>query len=206
MKNTSLYEFWVSLQGCLLFLLLFVLYINVLVFALTYYPPPLSLCGPHLPFIHQRSAASTRNNPCAATESPIEGRTVRETGRVTDQVNTTAAHAAPDRRRRDPPGTTRLRGPEQMQRGASPAPPPRRGPAAGTMSRVLGRPPCAPRSRPVNPGARAPGWEGTTATGKPTSAPKATGTGRDGAQQCGATRHAGEACRRPQPRHKARCQ
>ena len=44
------------------------------------------------------------------------------------------------------------------------------------MSPVLGRPPRAPRSRPVNPGAKAPGMgRGTTASGKPTRATRATG-------------------------------
>ena len=44
------------------------------------------------------------------------------------------------------------------------------------MSPVLGRPPRAPRSHPVKPGAQAPGWgKGTTASGKPTRAPRATG-------------------------------
>ena len=44
------------------------------------------------------------------------------------------------------------------------------------MSRVLGRPPRAPRSHPVKPGAQAPGvGKGTTASGKPTGAPRATG-------------------------------
>ena len=43
------------------------------------------------------------------------------------------------------------------------------------MSPVLGRPPRALRSRPVKPGARAPGaGKGTTASGKPTGAPRAT--------------------------------
>ena len=43
------------------------------------------------------------------------------------------------------------------------------------MSPVLGRPPRAPRSRPVNPGAKAPGMgKGTTASGKPTGALRAT--------------------------------
>ena len=119
---------------------------------------------------------------------------------------TTAAHAAQDRRRRDPPATTPSRGPERVRRGASPAPLPRRGPAAGTMSPVLGRPPRAPRSRPVNPGAKAPGMgKGTTASGKPTSAPRATGPDEAGRPR-GATRHAREARRRPQPRHTYRCQ
>ena len=53
---------------------------------------------------------------------------------------------------------------------------PRLGPAAGTMSAVLGRPPRAPRSHPVKPGAQGPGLEkGTTASRKPTGAPRATG-------------------------------
>ena len=69
-----------------------------------------------------------------------------------------------------------IRGPERVQRRASPAPLPWRGPAAGTMSPVLGRPPRAPRSHPVKPGAQAPGvGKGTTASGKPTRAPRATG-------------------------------
>ena len=43
------------------------------------------------------------------------------------------------------------------------------------MSPVLGRPPRAPRSRPVKPGATAPGLgEGITAGGEPTGAPRAT--------------------------------
>ena len=61
--------------------------------------------------------ASTRNSPGAPAESPVERRTVRETGRVSDWVHTrqtTAAHAARDRRWRDPPGTTPSRGPERV--------------------------------------------------------------------------------------------
>ena len=53
---------------------------------------------------------------------------------------------------------------------------PWQGPAAGIMSPVLGRPPRAPCSRPVNPGAKAPRMgKGTTASGKPTGALRATG-------------------------------
>ena len=54
-------------------------------------------------------------------------------------------------------------------------PEPRRGPAAGTLSAVLGPPACATRSCPVKPGAQAQ-WvgKGTTASGKPTGAPRAT--------------------------------
>ena len=124
-------------------------------------------------------SASTRNSPGAPVESPVKRRTVQETGRVSDRVHTrqtTAAHAARDRSQRDPPGTTPSRGPERVRRGARPAPLPWQGPAAGTMSPVPGRPPRAPRSHPVKPGATAPGvGEGTTATGKPTGAPRATG-------------------------------
>ena len=44
------------------------------------------------------------------------------------------------------------------------------------MSRVLGRPPRAPRSHPVKPGAQASGsGKGSTASGRPTAAPRATG-------------------------------
>ena len=66
--------------------------------------------------------------------------------------------------------------PERVRRRASPEPLPRQGPAAGTKSPVLGRPPRALCSRPVKPGAQAPGMgKGTTASGKPTGAPRATG-------------------------------
>ena len=123
--------------------------------------------------------ASTRNSPGAPAGFPC--RTTDGTGNRTRQwpsphTPTTAVHAARDRRRRDPPGTTPSRGPERARRGASPAPPPRRGPAAGTMSPVLGWPPRAPRSHPVKPGAQAPGvGKGTGASGKPTGAPRSTG-------------------------------
>ena len=123
-------------------------------------------------------SASTPNSPGAPAESPVARRTVRESGRVRDGVHTrqtTAAHAAQDRSRTDPPGTTPSRGPERVRRRVRPAPLPRQGPAAGTMSLVLSRPPRAPRSHPVKPGATVPGvGEGTTATGKPTGAPRAT--------------------------------
>ena len=92
---------------------------------------------------------------------------------------TTAAHAAQDQRRREPPGTAPSRCPKWVRRRASPAPLPWQGPAAGTKSPVFGRPLCAPRSRPVNPGAQAPGVEkDTTASRKPTGAPTATGPNR----------------------------
>ena len=121
---------------------------------------------------------STRNSPGAPPESPIERRTVRETGRISDRVHTrqtTAAHAAQDRSQRDPPGTTASRGPERVRRGARPAPLPRQGPAAGTKSPVFGRPPRAPRSHPVKLGATTSGvGKGTTPTGKLTRAPRAT--------------------------------
>ena len=94
-------------------------------------------------------------------------------------TKTTAAHAARDRRRRDPPRTTPSWGPERVRRGASPAPLPRQGRAAGTESPVLERPRSAPRSRPVNPGAKALGvGKSTTVSEKPTGAPTATGPDR----------------------------
>ena len=104
--------------------------------------------------------ASTRNSPGAPAESPVEKRTVPETGSVSDRVHTrqtTAAHAARDQSRRDPLGTTPSRGPERVRRGTSPAPLPCQGLVAGTKSSVLGRPPRAPRSRPVKPGGTVPG-------------------------------------------------
>ena len=124
-------------------------------------------------------SASTPNSSGAPAESPVERRAVRETGRVSDRVHTrqtTAAHTAQDGRRRDPPGTTPSQGPERVRHGASPAPLSRQQQAVGTKSPVLGRPPPAPRSRPVNQGAQAPGLgKGTTASGKPTGAQRATG-------------------------------
>ena len=121
-------------------------------------------------------------------------------------IGSTAAHAAQDRRRRDPPGTTTSRGPERVRSGASQAPPPRRGPAAGTMSPVLGRPPRAPCSHPVKPGGKPPGWGKAPRRreSRPEHRERPDRT-RRGAPR-GATRRAREACRRPQPRHTDRCQ
>ena len=62
-------------------------------------------------------SGSTRNSPGAPAEDPAARRTVTRSTR-----NTTAAHAAQDRRRRDPPGTTPHRGPEGVRRGARPGP------------------------------------------------------------------------------------
>ena len=85
-------------------------------------------------------------------------------------------------------------------------PPPRRGPAAGTMSPVLGRPPRAPRSRPVNPGATAPETgKCTTAMGQLTGGPRATRLDEAG-RTSGAKRHARKAHRGPQPWQMNRCQ
>ena len=127
-------------------------------------------------------SASRQKSPGAPAESPAEKWTVQEIGCVSDRVptrQTTAAHAARDRSRRDPPGTTPSRGPERVQHRASPVFLPRQGPAAGTMSPVLGRPPRAQRSRPVNRWATAPGLgKGTRATGQPTGPPRATGPDR----------------------------
>ena len=59
-------------------------------------------------------SASTPTSSGAPTESPVERRTVGETGRASDQVHTrqtTAAHAVQDRSPEDPPGTTPSRAP-----------------------------------------------------------------------------------------------
>ena len=82
-------------------------------------------------------SASTRSSPDAPAEAFVNRRMVRDTGRVSDRVHTrqtTPAHAAVDECRRNPPGTTPSRGPQRVRRGASPAPLPWQGPAAGTMS------------------------------------------------------------------------
>ena len=85
-------------------------------------------------------------------------------------------HAPQDRHRRESPGTTPSRGPERGRRGANSAPLRRRGPAAGTMSPVLCRPPRAPRSHRVKPGAQPPVLgKGTTASDKRAGGPRANG-------------------------------
>ena len=99
-----------------------------------------------------RVSAFTQNSPGAPPGSPVERQTVRETGHISDRVHTrqtTAAHAAQDRSRRDPPGRTPSWGLKRVPRGASPAPLLRQGPVTGTMSPVLSWPPRAPRSRSV---------------------------------------------------------
>ena len=79
---------------------------------------------------------------------------------------------------------------------------PRWGPAAGTMSPVPGLPPRAPRSRPVNPGVKAPGMgKGTTVSAKSTGATEATGP-----DEALRTTRGHKARCRPQPRQKDRCQ
>ena len=85
-------------------------------------------------------------------------------------------------------------------------PMPRQGPAAGTMSLVLRRPPRAPRSHPVKPGGKPPGWKKAPwrLESQPEHRERRDRTKR-GAPR-GATRHAREARRRPQPRHTDRCQ
>ena len=154
-------------------------------------------------------SASTGNSPSAPAESPVEGRTVRETGRVNDRVNThntNAAHAPRDQRLSDPPETTPSWGPKQVRRGASPAPRPWQGPAAGPMSPVLGRPLGAPRSRPVNQAARAPGSRRHHGVRREHRHTVSHPTGRGTVHQRGATRHAREARCRSQPRHETSCQ
>ena len=75
-----------------------------------------------------------------------------------------------------PAGDNFIAGPRTGTTRGSPPPLPRQRPQAGTKSPVLGRPPRAPRSRPANPGAQAPGVrKGNMASGQPTGAPTATG-------------------------------
>ena len=123
--------------------------------------------------------ASTQNSPGAPAESPVERRTVRETGRVSDRVHTRKP-SQPTQPKTDARGTRQGQphrwAPKRVKRGASPAPLPRREPEAGTMSPLPGRPPRAPRSHPVKPGAQTPGvGNGTMASRKPTGAPRGTG-------------------------------
>ena len=128
--------------------------------------------------LHGEVSASTRNSPGAPAESPVKRRTVRETGCVSDRVHT---RKRPQRTqpKTDAGGTCQdnpIAGPRTGTTGSEPSTLPWRGPATGTMSPVLGRPPRAPRSRPVKSGAQAPGiGKGTTASRKPTGAPRATG-------------------------------
>ena len=124
-------------------------------------------------------SASTQNSPGAAAESPVERQTVQETGRVSDRVHThqtTAAHAAQDRSRRDPPGTALSRDPRT---GTT-----RSAPSALASAGVSGRHK-EPGSRPAStccaqPPSKAGGDSsgtggGTTATEKPSGAQRATG-------------------------------
>ena len=158
---------------------------------------------------HTRGTQNTRNSPGAPAESPVKTRRVRETRRVSARVHTrqtTAAHAPKGRSQRDPPETAPSRDPERVQRGSRPVPLPPQGPAAGTMSPVLGWPPCAPRSRPVNPGAKAPGRRRHHADRKADRSTESDRTRRGPVHQRGARRHTTEARRRPQPRRTDRCQ
>ena len=129
-----------------------------------------------------------RGRVSVPTEQPqCTGRVpCRTTNGTENRTQTTAAHAAQDRRRRDPPRKKPSRGPEQVQHGAHPEPLPRRGHAAGTMSPVLGRPQCAPRSRPVNSGAKAPGVaERHQGVGKADQSTESTRAGRGQAHRAG---------------------
>ena len=91
--------------------------------------------------------------------------------------STHANHRSARSPRLTPEGPARdkpIAGPQAVRGEGSPAPLPRRGPAAGTMNPVIGRPPRAPRSQLVKLGAQAPGQgKGTTAYRKPTRAPRA---------------------------------
>ena len=152
-------------------------------------------------------AASRQKSPGAWAEASVERRTVRETGCVSDRVNTRyVAHAAQVQRRRDPPGTIQSAGPERLRRRASTGPLPWQGSAAGTMSPVLSPPPGVQRSRRVIRGAKASGRGRHYGNGKADRSTESDRTRRCVAHQAGATKHTREACCRSQPRHTDRCQ
>ena len=117
-------------------------------------------------------SASTQNSPGAPAGSSVERRTVRETGRISDHRSAHSPRPTPEGPARDNPIAGPRAGTTRSEPSASAT-------ARGqrhTMSPVLRRPPRAPRSHPVMPGAHPPGVKnGTTASGKPTGAPRATG-------------------------------
>ena len=64
-----------------------------------------------------------------------------------------------------------------------------------------------PRQPPSRAGGDSPrGWRGHHGDGKADQSTESDRTRRGAAHQCAATRHAREACRRPQPQHEDRCQ
>ena len=92
-----------------------------------------------------------------------------------------------------------MRDTERVRRGVGLGAPPRRGPAAGTLSPVLSRPARAPHSRPVSPGAQAPGRGRHHRGGKCDRRTESGRTGRRTAQQRGAGRRAREHTRSTGP-------
>ena len=122
-------------------------------------------------------------------------------------TQTTAAQAAQDQHPRDPPGTTPSRGPERLRRGASPLPLPRRGPVAGRNEpRSRRAPTCSAQPSTKSGGASSRAGERHHCVGKANRSSESDRTGRGAEHQRGATRHAREALRRPQPLHTDRCQ
>ena len=103
----------------------------------------------------------------------------------------TGSTHANHRCRRDLSGTAPSRGPERVQRGASPPPLPQRGPPAGTMSPVLGPLPRASRSHSVKRPRRGGRHHGD---GKADQSTESNRTGRGAAHHAGprgtAERHA----------------
>ena len=131
--------------------------------------------------------AFTRKSPGALAEYAVESLTARANGRQNERVHTrqtTAAHAARDQRRRELPQTTPQRSPERVPRRASQVPPLRGWAAAGTMSLVVCRPPRAPRSRRVNPVAKAPGRGRHHGNGEADRSTDSDQTGGGPAHQC----------------------
>ena len=131
-------------------------------------------CRPPCPLLLLRRPPARRSGPARGL-SPVSP-VARLAGAVASasrapSLLSSAAAAAPGETCRENPIT----GPRAVTTRKSQAPLPRRGPAADTMSPVLGRPPDVLRSGPVNPGAQTPGaGRGPTARGKQTSARRAT--------------------------------
>ena len=99
---------------------------------------------------------------------------------------TTVAHAAQDRRRRDPPGTTPLRGPERVRRGAESSVPASAG-ASGRHNEPGSRPASAcPAQPPSIAGGPSPrGGERHLRVGKADRSTESDRTGRDAAHHAG---------------------
>ena len=154
-------------------------------------------------------SASTRNSPGAPAESPVERRAVRETGRVSDRVHT--RQTPPRTQPKTDAGGTRQGQPHRgapngydAERASAPA----SAGASGRHNEPGSRPASACPAQPPSKsgGASSRVGERHHGDGKANRSTESDRTGRGAAHQRGATRHAREARRRPQPRHEDRCQ